>query len=31
LKGGGDEVPEAAFYMQGNLESALEAGRKLMQ
>jgi len=29
LQGVGDEYPESAFYMTGNLEEALEKGRKL--
>ena len=29
LEGEGDEYPESAFYMQGNLEEALEEGRRL--
>lgn len=29
LQGGGDEYPESAFYMVGNLEEAFERGRKL--
>ena len=29
LQGVGDEYPESAFYMTGNLEEALEKGRKI--
>jgi len=29
LNGVGDEYPESAFYMTGNLEEALEKGRKI--
>jgi len=29
LEGAGDEYPETAFYMMGNLEEAFERGRKL--
>jgi F-type H+/Na+-transporting ATPase subunit beta len=29
LKGEGDDYPEAAFYMVGNLEEAIEEGRRL--
>ena len=29
LDGEGDEYPEAAFYMMGTIEEALEEGRKL--
>lgn len=29
LKGQGDEYPEAAFYMVGNLKEAYELGRKM--
>jgi len=29
LEGEGDDYPEAAFYMVGNFEEALEVGRKL--
>jgi F0F1-type ATP synthase beta subunit len=29
LEGAGDEYPEAAFYMMGNLEESLEKGREL--
>lgn len=29
IEGDGDEYPEAAFYMVGNLEQAFEEGRKL--
>jgi F0F1-type ATP synthase beta subunit len=29
LDGEGDEYPEAAFYMMGSMEEALEEGRKL--
>ena len=29
LEGAGDEHPESAFYMVGNLDEALEQGRKL--
>jgi F0F1-type ATP synthase beta subunit len=29
LDGEGDEYPEAAFYMMGTMEEALEEGRKL--
>jgi F0F1-type ATP synthase beta subunit len=29
IEGEGDEYPEAAFYMVGNLEQAFEEGRKL--
>jgi len=31
LEGAGDEYPEAAFYMMGNLEESLEKGRSLAQ
>jgi len=29
INGEGDEYPEAAFYMTGNLDEAFENGRKL--
>jgi F0F1-type ATP synthase beta subunit len=29
LEGEGDEFPEAAFYMMGTMEEALEEGRRL--
>jgi len=28
LAGEGDDMPEGAFYMKGNLESALDEGRR---
>ena len=31
LDGAGDDYPEASFYMVGNLDEALEKGRKLAQ
>jgi F0F1-type ATP synthase beta subunit len=31
LSGEGDEYPEAAFYMQGNLQDAFEEGRRIAQ
>ena len=29
LEGEGDEYPEAAFYMMGTIEEAIEEGKKL--
>jgi len=29
LEGGGDDYAESAFYMVGNLNEAIEAGKKL--
>ena len=31
IDGAGDDYPEASFYMVGNLDEALEKGRKLAQ
>lgn len=28
LRGEGDDIPEGAFYMKGNLETALDEGRR---
>jgi len=31
LEGAGDEYPESAFYMTGNLKEAYEQGRKMAE
>lgn len=31
LEGQGDDYPEGAFYMTGNLKEAFEAGRKMAE
>jgi F0F1-type ATP synthase beta subunit len=31
LEGAGDEYPEGAFYMTGNLKEAFEQGRKMAE